>query len=294
VPWPAGWLVLDEARWVPIVLELDQHIYRAREDFLRGDRAATKAELERAGVWLTDQQKRVVQGRRSEEYTKARSALQALASKLSTSAPIGSREFDDALRQGYPPDVFQWWAEDEEQAVIPYLIRPVPHFARARELLAKKDMEAAAFEVRRGADWIALLARSKMKDEDRDTFHEIEAQLRAAAEDIAGGKDSAKTELDKALASADRAYELYFLHWAERVKREQKLAQLEQPFNALADRIEQAARGAGRELDAAEAKLTTQLHALANKVKVGDKRLEGETKRLLHDARDYLEHPHTT
>jgi hypothetical protein len=286
-PWPEQWVVVEEERWVPVLVDLDRHLAAARTAFVKGDRKGAKAALDAGAAWL-QKEKNEAREKRVGEYNKAISELMSLAMRVEKGDKITLAEFDKGLGKTYPEDLEGLWSVQQVAAVYNFMEQPSPHFVRARELLGKKDGARAAYEVRRGADWLALVAVDSGKGEDRDRLQKAVANLRRVASDMENGRIASPNELNKALAEADRSYAIYYLHWAERAQRERMYEELAAPLKALAARLEAGAKWAGRNLDEGEAKLISRLRAMSSAVKTDGARAEKDVREVLKSVRKQL------
>jgi hypothetical protein len=287
-PWPEQWVVVEEERWVPVVVDLDRDLVAARAAFVKGDRKGAKAALVAGAAWLQKEKKEASENRAG-EYDKASGELIALAARVEKGDKITLAEFEKSLGRTYPEDLDGLWSVQQTEAVVTFMEQSSPHFLRARELIGNRDNAHAAYEVRRGADWLALVAVDSRKGQDRDRLRNSVANLRRVASDIENGRIAFPNDLNNALAEADRAYALHYLHWAERAAREKMFAQLVAPLKALAASLEAGAKWADRNLDKGEAKLASRLRAVSGAVKSGDAGAEKEVREVLKSTRKYFE-----
>jgi hypothetical protein len=285
--WPEQWVVVEEDRWIPVTIDLDRDLVTARNAFVRKDHKRVISALEAGITWLKEAKGRAPE-KRAGEFDKARTALEKLAAKVKAGDQIPISDFDKGLGQVYPKDMKGLWSAEQIDAVLRFMESPSPHFANARKLLNKKEYDGAADEVRRGADWLALVALNSEESEDRDALDKTVANLRQVANDIEKGR-VASAKLNSVLSESDRTYAIYFLHWAERAQRDKALKELVAPLTALATRIEAGAEWMGRKLDKGEDETVSKIRIISRDIKNTGSHTEREITAVLKKVRQHFE-----
>jgi len=117
------------------------------------------------------------------------------------------------LANAYENDVAVDWMYLSQETWMPTFERPATHFQNALSLLDEGKNSAAADEIRRGAGYFKLAARSARAD-DRALLMQKVAELATLAKRASAGTLKADV-LRKALVDTDNAYAESYLHQAE-------------------------------------------------------------------------------
>ncbi|HME43893.1 MAG TPA: hypothetical protein VKF36_12455 [Syntrophorhabdales bacterium] len=142
---------------------------------------------------------------------------------------------------------------------------PGSHFQKAVELFVKKDLKAAASEIRKGAGFLKRKAKSATK-EGKEGLSASAQELEKLAKDVERGGVTSEKQLKDTFA---RSYEALSNHeyrrasesWAKKKTRETGQALT----NAAAD-MEQAAKWSGRELETGTADTIDYARAVGGKL----------------------------
>ncbi len=126
---------------------------------------------------------------------------------------------------------------------------PASHFQKADELFLKKDLKAAASEIRKGAGFLKGKAKSATKD-SKEGLDASAQELEKLAKDVETGGVTSEKQLKDTFARSYHAlsndeYRRASESWAKKKTRETG-----QALTNAAQDVEQAAKWSGRELEA--------------------------------------------
>lgn len=236
--WPEHWMVVKGKNQMPYVAEFDRDLISARIAFRKNDFSRALSELNHAISWLRKERVRSFESHFS-EYSKAIGTIHKLTKRINSEEMPSLDEFDSILEKAYPQKLSFLWSIKKAEKEFHYMKQPSLHFAHASYLLDHKHFSSAAKEVRRGADWLTLVVLDSVRREDRNALHKAIAQLRQVANEMESGDAISladlKVDLKDALATADRSYAFYYLHWAERDFTKNALSSWVKTVDAVAD-----------------------------------------------------------
>jgi hypothetical protein len=146
--------------------------------------------------------------------------------------------------------------------------QPGSHFQKAVELFVKKDLKTAASEIRKGAGFLKLKAKSATK-EGKEGLSASAQELEKLAKDVEKGGVTSEKQLKDTFARSYEAlskneYRRASESWTKKKTRETGLALT----NAAQD-MEQAAKWSGRELEKGTADTIDYARAVGGKLVKG-------------------------
>jgi hypothetical protein len=125
---------------------------------------------------------------------------------------------------------------------------PASHFQKAHELFLKKDMKAAASEIRKGARFLRQKAKGATKDSKEDLTASAQ-ELEKLAKDVERGGVTSEKQLKDTFARSYHALSNYEYRRASESWAKKKTRETGQALTDAAHDMEQAAKWSGRELE---------------------------------------------
>ena len=125
---------------------------------------------------------------------------------------------------------------------------PASHFQKADELFLKKDLKAAASEIRKGARFFRQKAKSATKD-GRESLNTSAQRLEKLAMDVEAGGVTSEKQLKDTFARSYHALSNYEYRRASESWAKKKTRETGQALTGAAQDMEQAAKWSGRELE---------------------------------------------
>jgi hypothetical protein len=126
---------------------------------------------------------------------------------------------------------------------------PASHFQKADEFFLKKDLKAAASEIRKGAGFLKQKAKIATADSKED-LNASAQELEKLAGDVETGGVTSEKQLKDAFASSYHALSNYEYRRASESWAKKKTRETGQALTNAAQDVEQAAKWSGRELEA--------------------------------------------
>lgn len=123
------------------------------------------------------------------------------------------------------------------------------HFQKADELFLKKDLKAAASEIRKGASFLKGKAKSATKD-SKEGLDASAQELEKLAKDVEAGGVTSEKQLKDGFARSYHALSNYEYRRASEAWAKKKTRATGQALTNAAQDVEQAAKWSGRELEA--------------------------------------------
>jgi hypothetical protein len=145
---------------------------------------------------------------------------------------------------------------------------PASHFQKADELFLKKDLKAAASQIRKGAGLLRRKAKSATED-SKESLKASAQELEKLAKDVETGGVTSEKQLKDAFARSyhalsDSEYRRASESWTKKKTRETG-----QALTNAAQDMEQAAKWSGRELEADTADSIGYARAVGGKLVKG-------------------------
>ena len=128
-------------------------------------------------------------------------------------------------------------------------VEPASHFQKADELFLKKDLKAAASEIRKGAGFLKGKAKSATKD-SKEGLDASAQELEKLAKDVETGGVTSEKQLKDTFARSYHALSNYEYRRASESWAKKKTRETGQALTNAAQDVEQAAKWSGRELEA--------------------------------------------
>lgn len=214
---PTDWIEFDDLRFTPVVDPVTRDLADARK-------ALDRHEPKKAAVALRSAARRLVHLGKADartdqalakldaaEATATRKRMDALAARLETTATdveagrIPTRAaFDRSMDQISRDDLDQRWLVTDVETWYAVSDEPQKHFAAARQDFDRKDMKAAAREVRKAAAYLRLEG-VRAKGDALTALDAAEAELDGTAAALEHGAVDSVKSLDRAFAMASRA-----------------------------------------------------------------------------------------
>ena len=276
---PADWIRYEDATYTPVVDDVSQYLSDARAALSNKDSAKAAESIQAAARALHAQANRAVtmeQHRAAADMKLARdthtrmadlvykldtAAAQVKAGRLTTTAQL-DKTFDKAARA----DLERRWLVTDVTTWYPVADEPQRHFDAAAEAVAKKEYQAAATEVRKGAPYLRLES-ARAVDDVKKALDGADAQLEKMASGLEKGAVKTEKQIDKTFADADHALAL-----AHRAKAAESWTakiddQAGYELKAAAQDLESAAAWTG--IEAKTAAATADARALGDKLASG-------------------------
>jgi hypothetical protein len=124
---------------------------------------------------------------------------------------------------------------------------PTSHFQKAGELFLKKDLKAAASEIRKGAGFLKQKAKIATTDSKED-LNASAQELEKLAADVEKGGVTSENQLKGVFASSYHALSKHEYRRASEAWAKKKTKETGQALTNAAQDVEQAAKWSGREL----------------------------------------------
>ena len=125
---------------------------------------------------------------------------------------------------------------------------PASHFQKADELFLKKNLKAAASEIRKGAGFLTRKAKSATKD-SKEGINASAQELEKLAKDVERGGVASEKQLKDTFARSYHALSNYEYRRASESWAKKKTRETGQALTGAAQDMEQAAKWSGRELE---------------------------------------------
>ncbi|MGA3173693.1 MAG: hypothetical protein ABSE25_04615 [Syntrophorhabdales bacterium] len=125
---------------------------------------------------------------------------------------------------------------------------PASHFQKADELFLKKDLKAAASEIRKGAGFLTRKAKSAAKD-SKEGLNASAQELEKLAKDVERGGVTSEKQLRDTFARSYHALSDYEYRRASEAWTKKKTRETGQALTNAAQYVEQAAKWSGRQLE---------------------------------------------
>jgi hypothetical protein len=125
---------------------------------------------------------------------------------------------------------------------------PATYFQKADELYLKKDLKAAASEIRKGARFLKAKAKSATKD-SKEGLNASAQELEKLAKDVERGGVTSEKQLKDTFARSYHALANYEYLRASESWSKKKTRETGQALTDAAQDMEQAAKWSGRELE---------------------------------------------
>ena len=145
---------------------------------------------------------------------------------------------------------------------------PASHFQKADELFLKKDLKAAASEIRKGAGFLTRKAKSATKDSKED-INASAQELEKLAKDVERGGVTSEKQLKDTFARSYHALSNYEYRRASESWAKKKTRETGQALTDAAQDMEQAAKWSGRELETGTADTIGYARAVGGKLVKG-------------------------
>jgi phage terminase Nu1 subunit (DNA packaging protein) len=192
----ADWLPVDQDVWTIMMAEPQAHLLSAQEDLANNDAKGAANEIRMADTFLKIQEKRL---------TAASTQLNALAQDIKAGKVVSNKVVKDTFDKAIS-------ALDHQQAMIPvmagadslYMDEADYHLAQAKSHFIKKDVKAAAGDIRKASAYLkmkAVHAGEKAKSE----LSASAAELDDMAGKVESGTMTAAKDMDEAFARAHKA-----------------------------------------------------------------------------------------
>jgi len=159
---------------------------------------------------------------------------------------------------------------------------PASHFQKADELFLKKNLKAAASEIRKGAGFLTRKAKSATKD-SKEGINASAQELEKLAKDVERGGVTSEKQLKDTFARSYHALSNYEYRRASESWAKKKIRETGQALTDAAQYMEQAAKWSDRELETGTTDTIDYAHAVGGKLVKGagwtedevDKGIEG-------------------
>ncbi len=145
---------------------------------------------------------------------------------------------------------------------------PASHFLKADELFLKKDLKAAASEIRKGAGFLKRKAKSATEDSKEDLSASAQ-ELEKLAKDVETGGVTSEKQLKHTFARSYHALSNYEYRRASESWAKKKTRETGHALTNAAQDVEHAAKWSGRELEADTADTVKYARAVGGKLVKG-------------------------
>ena len=145
---------------------------------------------------------------------------------------------------------------------------PASHFQKADELFLKKDLKAAASEIRKGAGFLKQKAKSATT-ESKEGLSASAQELEKLAKDVETGGVTSEKQLKDSFARSYHALSNYEYRRASESWAKKKTRETGQALTGAAQDMEQAAKWSGRELESDTAGIIDYARAVGGKLVKG-------------------------
>jgi hypothetical protein len=145
---------------------------------------------------------------------------------------------------------------------------PASHFQKADELFLKKDLKAAASEIRKGARFLTRKAKSTTKD-SKEGLNASAQELEKLAKDVERGGVTSEKQLKDTFARSYHALSNYEYRRASESWAKKKTKETGKALTGAAQDMEQAAKWSGRELETDTADTIGYTRAVGRKLVKG-------------------------
>ncbi|MGV2830473.1 hypothetical protein [Myxosarcina sp. GI1(2024)] len=220
---PDGWVVVDNKTFIPVVDQLGEHLYQARQAYLKGDNMAAAVAMREGSAFLkrelpqANKQGQAALNRASEDLTNNAALVE--------SGKIDSvKDLDKVFATAYQADTEHLWIVADEQDWIPIVEMSQQHWQTAKQEFLNQNNRAAAIEIRKGVAFLNLEA-NRTNDRGIKTNISNSAQnLEQLAKDIQNGKVSNVKVIDRAFAQGQLAMGQFYQSQAKASESQGELA----------------------------------------------------------------------
>jgi hypothetical protein len=168
----------------------------------------------------------------------------------------------------------------EEEAWTVLADEPQQHFQAAHEAFVKKDLKAAAVEIRKGAAFLRLEA-ARVTGASKDVLAASIKELDSLAGKVESGRVTAASDLDHAFARAEHALASAYLARATESWAKKDVKRAGHALKAAATSLEHALAWAGRKGEAGVIAVTTDAGVVAERLIAGTGWAADETGKAL-------------
>lgn len=155
--WPAGWMVVKQEEWIPVLDTLGRQLHRARGAYQAGDLGTAAANI-RVGLTYLEAQVADANARDRAALESAIATLQAIRGRLSSEDGVTLEQLDIAFTNAYRFDLGREALVIQAYSAAHYLAQPDEHLQRAIERFLANETEDAAREIDRAAAYLRLEA----------------------------------------------------------------------------------------------------------------------------------------
>ena len=201
---PDGWLIVNNKTFIPVVDKLGEHLYQARQAYLKGDNEAAAVAMREGSAFLkqelpqADKQGQPALKQASDDLMKNASLVQM--------GEINSvKDLDKVFAKAYQADTENLWIVADEQDWIPVVEMPQQHWQQAKEEFLNKDNKAAAIDIRKGVAFLNLEANRATDQNIKTNISNSVQNLEQLAKNIQDGKVSDVEQLNRAFAKGQLA-----------------------------------------------------------------------------------------
>ena len=262
--WPAGWLVVDDDVWLPILNDLGSSLYAARSAYLNKDYKTASKEIW-AGAQYLKLKIQPIAGRAKLEVEQAISQLEQLAKAIDQNDLRSIKELDEVFSKVYKVDLKHRQAAVRDGYWAPYTEEPDAHFNRAYNKFVNKDFRTAAIELRKSAGYLKMQSVGTSGD-IRSSLDALNKLLLRLANDVESGVASSSVRIDTTIVRAHLALAQFHQQQAIDSFKAKRLQNTAYQLHAAAFHLERAVYWSDYKLDLIDEELFKNAQQLAGEL----------------------------
>jgi len=239
------WAMDEKDYYAPVVDQLTEDLYLARQAFLRGDRAEAAQQCRQGAAFLRRYESRAPSEWKP-RFARAADDLQTLATRLEAGTIHAMRQMYPAFGVAYYTDADLRWSTADADEWFPLVGKPGKRFQAAHEDFLRRDFKAAATELRKAAAYLRLES-SRATDEGKKALQASVRDLEALAREAEQSGITNEMRLKSAFAGAEQALANSHALNAARAWADDSRAKAVQELKAAALDLEESTSWVGQE-----------------------------------------------
>jgi hypothetical protein len=286
---PAGWIVVQDKDYIPVIDGVSRKLQSAREAFMMKDPAAAATHVRAAAELLSKQTSGTTPGIKEnvdgamKQLDVAMKQLNALATELDSKKTVGVKQFDAVIAMAHRADLATDWVEVDESSWYPYIEEPNRHFQNAHQAFLAKDYPKAAEEIRKGEAFVNMEA-SRASGDVKQSLDSSAQELERLAVDLTDNRREKSTvKMDQSWGRADRALARSHQVQAKASWRKKETAKAGYEMRAAAVNLDESAGWAGSESKTRVSPVVRDTRSLAGKLIAGGEYAAGEVDKGIDD-----------
>jgi hypothetical protein len=198
----SGWYYLEEARWIPVVDKLGEHLQEARHQIAQGELGLAAENVRQGIAFLETEVARLDGNGTSVKHLKqAVVQLKQIGDKLDA-GEWSKWEIDNAFADAYRADLEERWVAVTVEEWTPLFDQPDDHLTLAREYFLNGAYDNAALEIRKTVAY-AEIEKFRVPGESGGQLDAAVDNLATLAEDVEHGRVEDVAKLDRAFGNID-------------------------------------------------------------------------------------------